>query len=89
MSEASNVWRVDVGGAEHEIEIEHSTMTGKFEVRVDGTVVAEDRMLFSKKQVDFDVAGRPARVNVDFKYGGLSQGSRLHVDERYVEPLRK
>ncbi|MGI8622157.1 MAG: hypothetical protein ACR2NB_01415 [Solirubrobacteraceae bacterium] len=89
MSEANNVWRVDAGGIEHEIEVEHSTTTGKYEVRLDGTVVGNDRMWARKQNLDFDVAGHPARVTLEFKYGGMGAGSALHLDERYVEPLRK
>lgn len=89
MSEANNVWRVDVDGRQHDIEVEHSTMSGKIVVKVDGETIDEERMLFRKKQIEFDVAGHSARVTVDFKYGGFSQGSALHLDDRYVEPLRK
>lgn len=89
MSEANNVWRVDLDGHQHDIEVEHSTMSGKIVVKVDGKTIDEDRMLFRKKQVEFDLAGHPARVTVDFKYGGFSQGSAFHLDDRYVEPLRK
>jgi hypothetical protein len=89
MSEANNAWRVTVDGTEHDVELEHSTMTGKMIVKVDGEVIGEDRMLFKRKQFEFDLAGRPARVSLDFKYGGLSQDSALHVDGRYVEPLRR
>lgn len=89
MSEANNVWRIPVEEREHEIEIEHSTMTGKFFVKRDGEVVAEDRLLLRKKAVSFDVAGHAARVTLEFRYGGFGAGSALHFDERYVEPLRR
>lgn len=89
MSEASNVWRVDVEGHEHEVELEHSTMTGKLVVKIDGTAVREDRMLLRKKPLKFEVAGHPAVVTAEFKYGGFAAGSSMHFDGRYVEPLRR
>lgn len=89
MSEASNVWRVDAGGVEHEIEVDHSTMTGKIVLKVDGTVVDEDRLWLSKKPLDFEVGGRPARVTLEYAYGGLATRSTLHVENRYVEPLQR
>ncbi len=89
MSEANNVWRVDPAGQEREIEVEHSTMTGKFSVKLDGTVVQETRLFARKKPVDFNVDGHSARVTVDYKYGGFGAQSTLHLDDRYVEPLRR
>ena len=88
MSEANNVWRVDIDGHEHDIEVEHTSLTGKIEVRVDGELVTEDRLLFQKKRLEFQVAGRPARVTVDFAYAGFSARSAFHLGGRYVEPLR-
>lgn len=88
MSEANNVWRVDVDGHEHDIEVEHTSLTGKIEIRVDGTLIAEDRLWLQKKRLEFEVAGRPARVTVDFAYAGFAARSAFHLNGRYVEPLR-
>lgn len=85
MSEANNVWRVD----DDEIEVRHSTMTGKITVLVNGEQVQEDRMLMREKHLEFEVGDRKAVVDTSFKYGGLGAGSGLHVDGRYVEPLSK
>lgn len=89
MSEASNAWRVDLDGQEHDIEVDHSTMTGKIVVKLDGAVVDEDRLLLTRKPLEFTVAGHPARVTVEYAYGGMAARSSLHVDERYVEPLSR
>lgn len=89
MSEANNVWRVNVDGQEHDIEVEHSTMTGKIVVRLDGQVVDEDRLLLSKKPLEFAVGARQARVTVEYAYGGFATRSALHLDGRYVEPLTR
>lgn len=89
MSEANNVWRLDLGGQQHEIEVEHSTMTGKIMVKLDAAVVATDRMLARKKPIRFDVDGHTALVTVDFTYGGFGASSSLHVDDRFVEPLSR
>lgn len=89
MSEANNVWRVDADGREHDIEIEHSTMTGKIIVRLDGEVVDEDRLLLSKKPLEFAVGTHQARVTVEYAYGGFATHSALHLDGRYVEPLAR
>ncbi len=64
-------------------------MTGKFTVKLDGAVVGEDRMLLRRKSCEFDVRGHPAQVALEFKYGGMAAGSSLHLDHRYVEPLRR
>lgn len=61
MSEANHVWRVDVDAQQHEIEVDHSTMTGKVTVTLDGHEVGEDRMLARKKLIAFDVGGIPPR----------------------------
>ena len=88
MSEADKVWRIDVAGREHDVEVDHSSMTGKILVTVDGAEVGDGRLWFSKKEIDFEVGGRPARIEVDYAYGGFAVSSSLHVDGRYVEPLR-
>jgi FAIM1 (Fas apoptotic inhibitory molecule) protein len=89
MSEANNVWRVDVDGAEHDIEVEHSTMTGKIVVKLDGKAMDEQRLWFSKEQMEFPVGSKSARVTVEYAYGGFASRSSLHLDGRYVEPLRR
>ncbi|GAA3040032.1 MULTISPECIES: hypothetical protein [Streptosporangium] len=87
MSEASNVWRLDVDGQERDIEVEHSTMTGKIVVKLDGQVVEESRLLMSKKSLEFKVGEHVALVGVEYSYSGLAVRSTLHLDGRYVEPL--
>ena len=89
MSEASNVWRVSPDGTEHDIEVDHNTMTGKFLVTLDGSTVGEGRMLMRRQSRDFEVDGHPARVALAFKYGGFAAESTLHLDDRFVEPLRR
>lgn len=88
MSEADKVWRVTVAGREHEIEVDHTSMTGKILVTVDGEQVGDGRLWFSKKEIDFEVGGQPARIDVDYAFGGFAASSSLHVGGRYVEPLR-
>lgn len=88
-SEANNTWRVSVGGAEHDIGLDHSTMTGKVVVRLDGREVEQRRMLFRSQEAELDVAGARAVVKVDFAYAGFAAKSELHLDGRYVEPLRR
>ncbi|MFT7840394.1 hypothetical protein Q5530_29995 [Saccharothrix sp. BKS2] len=88
MSEADHVWRVTVAEREHEVEIDHSSMTGKILVSVDGEQVGDGRLWFTRKEIDFQVGGVPARIKVDYAYSGLAAKSSLHLDGRYVEPLR-
>lgn len=89
MSEANNVWRVEVGGREHEIGLEH-TMGGKRTIKVDGETIEESRKWgFGKNEYEWDLAGHPARILIDAKYGGMAYGSSLHVDGKYVEPLAR
>ena len=88
MSEASKVWRVDVDGREHEVEVDHSTMTGKIRLKLDGVEIADDRLWLAEKPVDFEIAGHPARVTVEYAYGGFAARSEMHLDGRYVEPLK-
>lgn len=89
MSEADNTWRVVVDGVDHEIEVNHSSMTGKIVVKLDGSVIGEDRLWFNAEKVGFDVGSTTAEVTVDTAYGGFSARSALHVGGRYVEPLRR
>ena len=89
MSEASRTWRVDVDGVEHEIEVDHSTMTNKIVVTLDGAVVDETRLWFTAKDVQFDVGGRRALIEVEYAFGGFGTRSELHLDGRYVEPLAR
>lgn len=89
MSEADNVWRIDVDGVVHDVEVEHSTFTGKIVVKLDGQVMGEDRLWFSKEQIEFTIGSTPVRVAVDNAYGGFATRSSLHVDGRFVEPLRR
>ena len=87
VSEADRTWRITVSGTEHEIEVDHSTMTGKIVVTLDGEQVGEDRMLATKKEIEFSVDGEQAVVGVSFAFGGMGATSELHVGGRYVEPL--
>lgn len=89
MSEANNAWRVTIDGREREIELEHTIMD-KRTIKIDGVVVDESRKWgFGKNEFAFDLDGHPARVTIDAKFAGLAYGSSLHVDDRYVEPLRR
>ncbi len=89
MSEADNTWRVTVGENEYEIEVDHSTMTGKIVVTLDGQEVGAGRMLARSQKIDFSIAGTPSVVGVSFAYGGFGATSELHVAGRYVEPLSR
>lgn len=89
MSEANNVWRVPVDGTEHEIELEH-TMMDKRTIKLDGEIIEQSRKWgFGKNEFEFDLHGVPALVKIDPKYSGLAYGSSLHVDGKYVEPLKR
>ena len=88
MSEANNVWRVDVEGAQHEIELEHSSW-GQLVVLIDGTEVERKRSWRFTSEYRFDLAGHPARIAITPKYGGFAYQSTLHLDQRYVEPLHR
>lgn len=92
MSNASKAWRVDLDGAQHDVEAEHHEMTGKVLVRVDGQAVTEERMLWFSKHVEFNVDGHPAELSLSFqsKFGGLilDATSTLRVDGKLVEPMR-
>jgi hypothetical protein len=87
MSEASRVWRVEVDGQEHEVEVEHSATTGKIRLKLDGKEIADDRLWWSEKPMEFEISGHPAVVTVEYAYGGMAARSKMHLDNRYVEPL--
>lgn len=89
MSEADNTWRVEVDGAEHEIEVNYGAMTGKIEVTLDGVLMGEDRLWWNKEDVEFKIGEHVARVSVSSANVGFSARSALHFDGRYVEPLRR
>lgn len=89
MSEANNTWRTDVSGTEYEIQFEHS-MTGKYSFKVDAELVGQGRQWgFGTKTEEFEVGPQRAKISLYPKYGGLGWGSSLHLDGRYVEPLRR
>lgn len=89
MSEADRTWRVELDGATREIAVQHSTMTGRIVVTLDGAEVGRDRMLARRKKIPVPVPGHAAAVTVSFTYGGFAATSALHVDDSYVEPLRR
>lgn len=90
MSEASNAWRVELDGVTYDVELDHGTLSGKREITVNGTVVAEGRKIFDTgSSHPFDLGGHPARVDIDVVYSGFAHRSALHVDDRFVEPLRR
>jgi hypothetical protein len=87
MSEANNVWRVEIDGREREIELEH-TMLDKRTISVDGEVIEQSRKWsFGANEFEWDLDGHPAKIKIDAQFGGLAYGSSLHVDGRHVEPL--
>ena len=88
MSEASRVWRVDVDGREYEIEVDHSTWTGGIEVRRNAEVVATGRLWLTARRFEVPVGTSTALVEVESAYAGFAARSELHLDGRYVEPLR-
>ncbi|MGY1609261.1 MULTISPECIES: hypothetical protein [unclassified Geodermatophilus] len=89
MSEADNAWRVTLDGRQRDIEVRHDTLTGEIVVTLDGSEVGEDRMVARDKAVDFAVGDHVAVVSVAYAQLGLSARSALHLDGRYVEPLRR
>lgn len=90
MSEADDAWRVTVDGQEHEIEVEHSAMTGKIVVSLDGQKAGvEGRLLLTTQRIPFVVGDQPALVTVSFAYAGFGARSKLHLAGRYVEPLAR
>ena len=89
MSEADNAWRLVLDEGVHDVEVSHSTMTGRIVVSVDGRPVAQDRLFLRQKDVGVPLEGHRVVVSVDFANLGLGARSQLHVDGRYVEPLRR
>ncbi|ABS02560.1 hypothetical protein FHR75_001042 [Kineococcus radiotolerans] len=89
MSEADNAWRLDVDGAQHEVDVDVAAMSGKIVVRLDGKVLEEDRIWFSDKVFRFDLGGHEVQVEVDLAYGGFATRSSLRLDGHHVEPLRR
>lgn len=89
MSEANNTWQVPVDDQQHQVEVDHSTMTGKIVVTLDGAEVGEERMLARSKSVTFPLGSSTGEVTLHFAYGGFAAKSELHVDGKYVEPLRR
>jgi hypothetical protein len=89
MSEADNTWRITAYGREHEIEVDHNTLTGKIVVRLDGVEVGDDRVVAREKDIDVQVGMRLATVSVTYADLGLGARSELHLDGRYVEPVRR
>lgn len=89
MSEADNSWLLDLDGRETQVEVEHSTMTGRVLVTVNGELVARRRLLLTRREIPVALGGHHAQVSVSFAYMGFGARSALHVDGRYVEPLRR
>ena len=89
MSEADNTWRVTVDGREQDIEVHHSTLTGAIVVTLDRREVGKARMVARRKALDFVVGDHVAVVSVSYAQLGLSARSSLHLDGRYIEPLRR
>ncbi|WP_088319201.1 hypothetical protein [Kineosporia sp. R_H_3] len=89
MSEADNTWRVTVDGREREIEVTHSTMTGKVVVSVDGVPTRTGRLILLRQELPVPLGEHQGQVSVAFAYAGFGARSALHVDGRYVEPLRR
>lgn len=89
MSEADNSWRLDLDGQETQVEVEHSTMTGRVLVTVNGRPVAKRRLLLTRKEIPVDLGSHRAQVSVSFAYLGFGARSALHLDGRYVEPLHR
>lgn len=89
MSEADNTWRVEVDGEEREVEVTHSTMTGKVVVTVDGVPERTGRLFLFRQDLPLRLGEHLGRVSVAYAYAGFGARSSLHVDGRYVEPLRR
>lgn len=48
----------------------------------------EERLLFRKKSISFNVGGHPAVVTTEFRYLGFSVRSSMRINGRDVEPGR-
>lgn len=81
---------MQVEGVEHEIELDHGTISGRRVISVDGAVVVEDKKVFDTGSThEFDVAGQPAQLKIDVTHSGFAHASSLHVGGRFVEPLTR
>ena len=89
MSEADNTWRITTDGQEHQIEVGHDTLTGEVVVTLDGVEVGDERTVVRERTIDVSVGMHLATVSVRYADLGPGAGSELHLDGRYVEPLRR
>lgn len=89
MSEADNTWRLEIDGQEREVEVNHSTMTGKIVLSVDGVPARTSRLLLFRQDLPVRLGEHVGQVTVAYAYAGFGARSALHVDGRFVEPLRR
>lgn len=90
MSEADNVWRVDVHGAPHQVELEHDSWSGRRRVLVDGELVHESRKWWDTGSThEFPIGTATATVKIRMKYSGFAHGSALYLDGQFISPLSR
>lgn len=67
--------------------LDHTTLTGKIVVGVDGTAIAESRLLFNEWEIEFAPQSSKAVILIDYAMAGYAAHSELHIGGKYVEPL--
>jgi hypothetical protein len=81
-------WNFGVGGAQHEVELEHGKVSGNRTIRLDGHQVEDDqRFLDFGSSHELDVDGHQVTLKIKMVKAGFSHDYELHVDGQEVPPV--
>lgn len=83
---ATKAWNVEIGGAQHYVELDHGTIMNDVELKVDDQIVIDRGMSFTFGHViDFEIHGSPAQLEISTE--GTTWDYALKVNDRVVPQL--
>mmetsp|Transcript_15064 Transcript_15064/g.28674 ORF Transcript_15064/g.28674 Transcript_15064/m.28674 type:complete len:256 (-) Transcript_15064:254-1021(-) len=94
-------WKIEIGGADHWIQLRHYTPTGSFQLFVDGNETVSERKVTKLEPIHFTIGEAPGKVTPSlatysqitkgFKYECTFQGQKINelvFDTQDPPPIR-
>ena len=84
---AKRIWKIDLEGQKHKVELTHGNVTGKIDIQVDGKKIEipkseQPKLLQSSSKYLFNISGHPCQIAIDLD--GSRYVYQLFVDGQLI-----